>query len=355
MNLELSGVFQTWAINLTVPIVSLALKEGYVYYLDYSIPLDKIIKKIPIDNLENQLIALTVIGNDSRSKYYKLPEGYISIHYTDKKITGASGFFLSEEKLNSFKELLDKSLEDNIINANIVPVTFWFHTKDGAKSYIKNIEVLTWNSIKENYSPSIIPLLDSLVQAKLANTNGNLILLHGSVGLGKTFFIRSLLQEWKNQIQGNYIIDPDSLFNQSDFLVSILKEELANANKFKLLILEDTGEMLTKDAKQIMGQALARILNTADGILGQGSKVKILISTNEEITSLNAAVSRPGRCLAKIQFPKFTNAEAREWLDKKEFIGEFKEGQTSISELYDLLSQQSQIKTLNKTVIGFNK
>ena len=68
------------------------------------------------------------------------------------------------------------------------------------------------------------------------------------------------------------------------------------------IILEDTGELLHVDAKRDVGQALARLLNTTDGILGLGTPTMVLITTNEEIAKINPALTRPGRCAAAIEF-----------------------------------------------------
>jgi hypothetical protein len=79
-------------------------------------------------------------------------------------------------------------------------------------------------------------------------------------------------------------------------------------------VLEDTGELLAADAKAQTGQGLSRLLNVVDGIIGQGLRVIVLVTTNDDLRQLHPAVSRPGRCLAKVQFAPFTPHEAGEWL-----------------------------------------
>jgi len=54
--------------------------------------------------------------------------------------------------------------------------------------------------------------------------------------------------------------------------------------------------MMGADAKSQVGQGLSRLLNVSDGILGQGTKIMILVTTNENLGKLNPAVMRPGRC-----------------------------------------------------------
>lgn len=40
----------------------------------------------------------------------------------------------------------------------------------------------------------------------------------------------------------------------------------------------------------------------------------ILLTTNEELGRLHPALTRPGRCLAQVEFKRFQPAEARCWL-----------------------------------------
>jgi hypothetical protein len=68
------------------------------------------------------------------------------------------------------------------------------------------------------------------------------------------------------------------------------------------------------DAKRGSGQALARLLNLADGLMGQGTKVLLALTTNEALTGLHPAIVRPGRCLAEIHVDALTRVEAERWL-----------------------------------------
>ena len=81
-------------------------------------------------------------------------------------------------------------------------------------------------------------------------------------------------------------------------------------------MLEDTGELLRPDAKSIIGQGLSRFLNVVDGLIGQGLRVLVLVTTNERIETLHPAVARPGRCAANIEFDPLGEDEATAWLER---------------------------------------
>ena len=65
---------------------------------------------------------------------------------------------------------------------------------------------------------------------------------------------------------------------------------------WKLVVLEDSGELLSIDAHERTGQALSRLLNVTDGVLGQGTKAIVLVTTNEPLRKLHPAIRRAGRC-----------------------------------------------------------
>jgi SpoVK/Ycf46/Vps4 family AAA+-type ATPase len=113
------------------------------------------------------------------------------------------------------------------------------------------------------------------------------------------------------------VTDPETFFGSSPkYMLDVLLDEEDDEDEWRLLVLEDTGELLAADAKERTGQGLSRLLNVVDGLIGQGLRVVVLVTTNEPLGALHEAVSRPGRCAAQIEFAPFTLDEAREWLER---------------------------------------
>ena len=100
-------------------------------------------------------------------------------------------------------------------------------------------------------------------------------------------------------------------------------------------MLEDTGELLTPDARSVIGQGLSRFLNVVDGLIGQGLRVLVLVTTNEEIRELHPAVARPGRAAANVVFTRLAPAEAGEWLERRGSSARV-DGPTTLASLYAL-------------------
>lgn len=231
-----------------------------------------------------------------------------------------------------------------------VPVTFWTYGPQGPMASSRSISVPQWSDIEANYPAGTRTQLDELMKRFEPAHGGQLVLWHGQVGTGKTFALRALAWEWRNWCELHYIVDPDSFFGQhADYLMSVLtqpgyaefadprfgpmmmgtgyarlaigdgvdEEEEASEKAWRLLVLEDTGELLTPDAKAVIGQGLSRFLNVVDGLIGQGLRVLVLVTTNEEIKALHPAVARPGRCAANIDFTPLSRQEAAGWLAER--------------------------------------
>lgn len=115
------------------------------------------------------------------------------------------------------------------------------------------------------------------------------------------------------------MIDPETLFADPRYLMELVigdeDEEDESAARWRLLLLEDCDELIGGDAKRSSGQALSRLLNLTDGLIGQGRHVLVAITTNEDLGALHPAAIRPGRCLAQIEVGPFPAAEAAAWLD----------------------------------------
>lgn len=85
--------------------------------------------------------------------------------------------------------------------------------------------------------------------------------------------------------------------------------------KWHLLVLDDTGEMLALDAKARVGQALSRLLNLVDGLLGQG--LRVCWSSSPPTSHSRACTLRllvRGDARRRFEFSALAGSEVREWL-----------------------------------------
>ena len=284
------------------------------------------------------------------------------------------------------QQLRDTLLAPDPSSRQEVTVTFWTYGPHGPQPSWRTISVPEWQEIEQNYTA---PVRDSLAPLKTRFRpahGGQLVLWHGASGTGKTFALRALAWEWRDWCEIHYVVDPDSFFGEhADYLMHVLlQSEVSDVGwtgyasmgggaiglrtvvsvgddptdetaeqrprDWRLLVLEDTGELLQPDAKAVIGQGLGRFLNLVDGLIGQGLRVLVLVTTNEEIRKLHPAVARPGRCAANIEFAPLTERESAEWLGARDVSAPADRAMT-VAELYGLAEGAE----LPKTSVPFSE
>jgi SpoVK/Ycf46/Vps4 family AAA+-type ATPase len=249
-----------------------------------------------------------------------------------------------------------------------IRVKFWSLGQHGPSARHRDLDARRWSEIEQNYPSVVRDAISAMHTKKFDNAAGKLVLWHGEPGTGKTTAIRALAQEWREWASFNYILDPERFFgSDADYMMEVLMQreheiyfngngtpEVATNKQWHIVVLEDTSELLGKDARQTSGQGLARLLNICDGMVGQGLNILVLITSNEDIGAMHEAVTRPGRCAANISFREFTKEEAREWMALRdpEYPMDSLNRNYSLAELFALASGEMTQKSAAKS-FGF--
>jgi hypothetical protein len=334
-----------------------------------------------LDSLPTELTGeafTSALSQDlSTTQYFRKDKGLLKVSFSARgRYVTVYGFF-PEEKVarNVFDEFV-KYFPDPTPPDHKVAMNFWNWGGDdqGAGRSIRRMVVPKWDELQNNYSPKVATHLEEVMRLKPSGEHsGKLMLWRGLPGTGKTWALRALCREWREWCAVHYVIDPDVFFAKASYMMGVLtsldtpddddaddddddaprRRGQTKAPKWNLLILEDCGELIGVDSKARTGQALSKLLNLSDGLLGQGINLMVLITTNEDYQALHPAIGRQGRCLSNLSFEPFTIAEATKWLAAHNCEHKV-DGKQTLSDLYAYMNERRTIQNeADRKVAGF--
>jgi hypothetical protein len=300
-------------------------------------------------NDDNSLYVAFTESDSKAAGWIQLQSGLVYVTVAAQTAERAESLLADIENVIPRSEETDTESE--------VSIGFWSLGPQGPSRMNRRIAVPVWDEIKNNYTKDVKESLESLMEIKSGKDlgDGQLILWQGEPGTGKTYALRSLASAWHKWCEFHYITDPEQFFgSHSNYMLNVILHDsnpygVEEEPRWKLLILEDSGELLRADAKQVVGQALSRLLNTVDGLIGQGLRLLVLVTTNEEMEKLHPAVSRHGRCLQQAEFGPLTRDEVRAWMDENDIEGDVVP--MSAANLYALKNGK---KAEEKRLVGFH-
>ncbi len=282
---------------------------------------------------------------------FRFPQGLLVVGLKNDFLH-AEVYGADEDAAIGLLELVRQRVPPSEHDEDVVEVSFWRMGQHGPHCTKRGISGPAWPEVKGNYVYPTRTALEELLASDFeSGPEGKLVLWHGVPGTGKTYALRSWCRTSQDSIDVNYIVDPDIFFGaNADYMLDILTR--APRKKLNLFVAEDTGELLASDARQLTGQALSRLLNVCDGLIGQGLRIMVLITTNEDLGTLHPAIVRPGRCYANITFETFDQAQAGEWLRSHSVQDMPMPSRSTIAQLYEAI-ENKQIVTQKPKQFGF--
>lgn len=148
----------------------------------------------------------------------------------------------------------------------------------------------------DHYNEDFEKVSERIIKDLTIQNDSGLVLLHGSVGSGKTSYLKHLLRVIKNK---KIIYVPPDLISSlsSPHFISFLMDYGTNS----ILLVEDAENvLLRRDSGG--NQSVSNILNISNGILGDVLKMQIICTFNCPLDHVDPALLRPGRLIAEYDF-----------------------------------------------------
>jgi DNA polymerase III delta prime subunit len=145
-----------------------------------------------------------------------------------------------------------------------------------------------------NYNDDFKPIHDIILKRLNKREDKGIVLLHGLPGTGKTTYLRYLTGKIKKRI----------LFVPPNIAANIANPDFVNLlieNQNAILVIEDA-ENIVIDRNLNGGSAVSNLLNLADGLLSDFLSIQIICTFNTAISSVDSALLRKGRIIAKYEF-----------------------------------------------------
>lgn len=173
--------------------------------------------------------------------------------------------------------------------------------RENGRYFIRELGSLTDKMIPDNYNGDVVEGYKYIVsELSKEDPKGRLVLLEGVPGTGKTRLVRSMIGD----LMGTstcILVPPHLLTDLSgpDFALTLINQR--EEGKHIVLILEDADDCLIAREKNKAAKAsLASLLNMSDGIMGATLDLRVVVSTNQELASIDRAILRPGRLIKRL-------------------------------------------------------
>lgn len=189
-------------------------------------------------------------------------------------------------------------LQDKFYDKSFTRVNWYYkdtHGVDGCSLYIEQD-----NKVKDEFYPWLTNGVDSFIDDYM-NSSSTVLVMYGPPGTGKTSFLKHMLCNRKLSAAVSYdevVLSDDRFF--IDFITS---------NENDVLIIEDADLLLTSRESD-QNRLMSKFLNVSDGLVKVNNKKMVFTTNISQLSKVDQALLRKGRCFAAVEFRKLSPKEA---------------------------------------------
>lgn len=202
--------------------------------------------------------------------------------------------------------LIDENERTEYPNVNLVS----FSNDAGYYTVEAEINSVTID-IDKNYNDDFKPIYEDIVKfLSSEERKSGLVVLNGEPGTGKSYFIRHLIKN----VDNNYVLIPPSM---AENLASPEFTSFLMSNTDSVFILEDCETVIKDRSIMDVTSAVSSILNMSDGIMSDIFNGKFICTFNADMSTIDEAILRKGRCYGKYTFGKLDKDKVKVLLNEK--------------------------------------
>lgn len=171
----------------------------------------------------------------------------------------------------------------------------------------------------KDYQPLIPELYPYINNGKIdewidsyINSKSNVLILNGPMGTGKSSLIGHMIKRAKLKTM---VAFDSNLMKMDSLYMNYISDD------YEALVLEDS-DLLLLGRLEKDNDSMSKILNVSEGLIESLNKKMIFTANLGNVSDIDAALRRPGRCFDIVEFRDLTLDEAnvaRRKLGKKEF------------------------------------
>lgn len=177
-----------------------------------------------------------------------------------------------------------------------------------------------------NYNEDFKDVSKIILERLNTKDDKGLVLLHSKPGMGKTSYIRHVI---------NNVDDKRVIYMPPDLAGELSNPELIPFLSLvpnSIIIIEDAENVLMKRTGQ-QNQAISNILNLSDGLLSDCLNIQIMATFNTDLLNIDEALLRKGRLIAKYEFKELTIDRKKNLAKKLNIV--FDKNNQTLAEMYN--------------------